>query len=126
MKFILLLVILPLVFFAQEAQKSWLSTAQQHTRFGTAAKTERGEMTCRFHEHRSSGSKPMVRQLVQGSLAINADGTCRADFLEAETDTPVMPQYSEGDTMEERTVTEPRISDSNLNKNPAPSASRTK
>jgi hypothetical protein len=51
----------------------------------------------------------MVRQLIPGSLAVNTDGTCTAEWLEAEVDIPVLPQYGQGETQEEHTITEPRV-----------------
>ena len=92
---------LPVVVLGQ-AREPWLSNATQHIKFGTATKSARKAVGCHFHEHRPVGSKPSARQMVEGSLIVNADGTCSADWLEVETDTPVTPQYGDGDTMEKR------------------------
>ena len=100
--------VLPFVVLGQ-AREPWLSNATQHIKFGTATKSTRNAVGCHFHEHRPAGSKPSARQMVNGSLVVYGDGTCSAEWLEVETDTPVTPQYGDGDgyTVEKRTITEP-------------------
>lgn len=92
-----------------QSNDSWTTNALQKTEHGTASKSSLGTVGCSFHAHRAAGSKPMVRQLIPGSLPVNTDGTCTAEWLEAEVDIPVLPQYGQGETQEERTITEPRV-----------------